>query len=172
MYGESSGPSKRPHIEETSAPTTSRTQGRCKKSGKRGEQKQAEISPLAGMLNETIGLYEKPVSIREWLKSTKVDVSLHNLVALSPASFKKVKRLCTRVTKKKKLKVQKPQETAPMSALSNPQHPKATLPGFHTMFPSMPQQPVSTNSRPMQTQINPGQQHFGHAASHDPSQHF
>lgn len=172
MYGESSGPNKRPHIEETSAPTTGRTQGRHKKSGKRGEQKQAEVLPLVGMLNETTGACEKPVSIRELLKNTKVDVSLLDLVAWSPASCKEVKRLCTRVTKKKKPKVQESQKTAPMPVPFNPQYPKAILPGFHTMFPSMPQQPVSTSSKPMETQMNPSQKHFGNAASHAPPQYF
>lgn len=40
------------------------------------------------------------------------------------------------------------------------------------MFPSMPQQPVFTSSKPMETQMNPSQQHFGNAASHAPPQHF
>lgn len=137
MYGESSGPNKRPHIEEVSAPTTGRTQCCHKKSGKRGERKQAEVFPLVGMLNETTGVHKKPVSIRELLKGTKVDVSLLDLVAWSPSSCKEVKCLCTRGTKKKKSKVQ-----------------------------PMPQQPVSTNSKPMQTQMNPSQQHFGNAAAH------
>lgn len=172
MYGESSGPNMCPHIEDTSARTTGRTQGRHKKSGKRGEQKQTEVLPLVGMLNETTRVHEKPVSIRELLKSIKVDVSLLDLVAWSPTSYKEVKRLCTYVTKKKKPIVQESQKTTPMSAPFNPQYPKATLPGFHTMFLSVFQQPVPTSSRPMQTQTNLGQQHFGNAASHAPPQHF
>ena len=39
MYGESSGPNKRPHVEETSAPTTGRTQGCQRKTGKKGKRK-------------------------------------------------------------------------------------------------------------------------------------
>lgn len=138
MYGESSGPNKPPHIEETSASTTGRTQSHHKKGGERREQKQSEVLPLVEMLNETTGACEKPVSIRELLENTKVDLSLLDLVAWSPASCKEVKRLCTRVTKKKKPKVQESQKTAPMPAPFNPQYPEATLPGFHTMLPSMP----------------------------------
>lgn len=102
MYGESSGPNKRPHIEESSA--LARTQTRQKKGGKKGERKQANVLPLVEMLNDATGEYKKPISIKELLKGTKVDISLLDLVAWSPASCKEIKQLCTRVTKRKKPK--------------------------------------------------------------------
>lgn len=38
MYDKSFGPNKRPHIKETSRPTTSQNQGCRKKSGKKGRR--------------------------------------------------------------------------------------------------------------------------------------
>lgn len=100
IYGENSGTNERPYIEELT--TSTRTQARQKRSGKKREKKQSDAFPLMGMLNDATKEYEKLVSIREILKSTRLDISLLDLVAWSSASCKEIKRLCIQVTKQKK----------------------------------------------------------------------
>lgn len=57
-----------------------------------------------GMLNDATKEYEKSVSIRKILKSTRLDISLLDLVAWSPASYKETKRLYIQIIKQKKSK--------------------------------------------------------------------
>ncbi len=60
------------------------------------------MAPLVGIMNDKIGAYDKPVSIRQVLKDNKVDMSWMDWLAWSPAACKELKHLCTRVTKKKR----------------------------------------------------------------------
>lgn len=57
-----------------------------------------------GILNDATTEYEKLVSIRKILKSTRLDISLLGLIAWSSASCKEIKRLYIQVIKQKKSK--------------------------------------------------------------------
>lgn len=61
--------------------------------------KRFELQPLIGLYNDRQQRFDAPVSVRETLKSTKVDMSWMDLVAWSPAIGRELKRLCTRVVK-------------------------------------------------------------------------
>lgn len=172
MYDESSGPNKRPHVEDTSMPAVGWNPGRRKKSGKRGQRKQAEVLPLVGILNETTDIQEKPVFIQQLLKGMKVDISLLDLVAWSPTSCKEVKRLCTYVTKKKKPKDQESSDPAQIPMPPNSHYPATGLPGFFTMFPPMPQQPAQISFRPTHIPMNPDPHYQHNLPSQFPAQQF
>jgi len=135
-YGEGSGPNKRPHVEAElppsqlgSQPQASQpypglvqgqqsfqqpyqfqagTDGRQKAKGLKKVGKKVEPQPVAGMFNDQLGKYDSPVSIRAMLQSNKVDMTWMDLVAWSPAVAREIKRLCTRVAKKKMPKAKAP----------------------------------------------------------------
>lgn len=96
----------------------------------------------SGSKNEITGVHKKSVSIRELLKGTKVDVSLLDLVAWSPASCKEVKRLCTRVANKKATPLPSPRPTVCLP------HPTftGTRPAANAFF-STPQRAQRTQKR-------------------------
>ncbi|KAL8795800.1 MAG: hypothetical protein Q9182_007483 [Xanthomendoza sp. 2 TL-2023] len=122
MYGEGSGPNKRPRGEPEAPPVSPLTPPqapnppasqpqpqfpfpvteptRDKKKGQKRTGKRAEPLPLVGMMNDTQGSFKKPVSIRQVLKDNKVDMSFMDFMAWSPSACKELKRLCTRVTNK------------------------------------------------------------------------
>lgn len=62
--------------------------------------RKTEPQPLVGMMNESTGAYDRPISVRQVLKQNKVDISWLDWIAWSPDACKELKRLCTRVTKK------------------------------------------------------------------------
>jgi hypothetical protein len=68
--------------------------------------KKVEPQPVVGMFNETLGKYDTPISIRQVLKANKVDISWMDLIAWSPGVCREIKRMCTRVAKKRAPKVQ------------------------------------------------------------------
>ncbi len=74
---------------------------RPKKKGQRKIGKRIEPQPLVGMLDETTEAYDKPLSIRHVLKNNKVDMTWMDYLAWSPAACKELKRLCTRMSKKR-----------------------------------------------------------------------
>ena len=102
-YGEGSGVRKSQHMDASTLENPSQFQAGAK-TGKKGQKKvgkKAEPQPLMGMMNESTGAYDKPVSIRQMLKQNKVDISWMDWLAWSPDACKEIKRLCTRVAKKR-----------------------------------------------------------------------
>ncbi|KAL2041876.1 hypothetical protein N7G274_005063 [Stereocaulon virgatum] len=109
-YGKGSGPNKRPYVEQPSPQQDPGQQllafqfqanGRLEFKGQKRAGKKAEPQPLVGMFNDSIGNYDPPISIRHVLQTNKVDMTWMDLVAWSPAVCKEIKRLFTRVSKKK-----------------------------------------------------------------------
>ena len=79
FYGESSRPNKRPNVGSEHIPVN-----RPKRKGQRRVGKKTEAIPLAGMIDEISGAFDKPVSVREVLKRNRVDTSLMDWIAWSP----------------------------------------------------------------------------------------
>lgn len=134
FYDETSGPGKRPRVEEIpDSPGRSQAQVQQSQQPSQPQQsnlpqsqlpitfqandtrqkikpkkrvggKKAEPMPLVGLFDELTGSYDSPVSVRAVLQQTKVELSLLNLVAWSPSMGRELKRLCTRVTKKREKK--------------------------------------------------------------------
>ena len=166
FYGEGSGPNKRPHM-EFAIPGPG--EGKSGRKGKRttGTRKKADPQPLVGMFNDTTGTYDKPVSVRQVLKDNKVDMSLLDFMAWSPEACREMKRLATKVTKKRAPKVTfKIPEPAP--GQSSTFQPGVTLPPLNfnmpqsrTMLPPLAQGGPSTFQPNIPGQINvPVQTHF------------
>lgn len=114
FYGEGSGARKRQYMDAStlenpavlpSNPPQFQAGGKTGKKGQKRVGKKAEPQPLVGMINESTRAYDKPVSIRQMLKQNKVDISWMDWLAWSPDACKEVKRLCTRVAKKRAPKV-------------------------------------------------------------------
>ena len=80
------------------------TDGRAKKKGTKKVGKKTEPQPLIGMFNEAAGKYEAAISIRDMMKQHRLDISLMDFVAWSPQACKELKRMCTRVAKKREKK--------------------------------------------------------------------
>lgn len=89
----------------SSQPTSA---NRPKRKGQRRVGKKTEATPLAGMIDEISGVFDKPVSVREVLKRNRVDISLMVQMAWSPSACKELKRLCTRVSRKRQAKAKAP----------------------------------------------------------------
>jgi hypothetical protein len=96
---------------------------RPKRKGQKRVGKRVEMQPLVGMLDDITGIYDKPLSVRQVLKHNKVDISLMDWIAWSPSACKELKRLCTRVSKKR-AKKQPPVLQAPV-----PYPPAMSYPG-------------------------------------------
>ena len=157
MYGEGSGPSKRPHMEDPRPRTmdvpdnTSGVPGpsfpsgtRTKKKGQKMVGKKSEPQPLVGMFDDSIGTYEKPISVRQMLRESKVDMSWMDWMAWSPEACKEMKRLCTKVTKRRIPKAKAGQ--GPGTNKSTPFNPtfppRSALPSLPSMFPLQATQPM------------------------------
>ena len=87
------------------------------------------------MLDDTIGAYDKPLSIRHVLKNNKVNMIWMDYLAWSPAACKELKRLCTRVSKKRVPKAklgqyQQYQQDQPTQSI------QPTSMGFNPVLPS------------------------------------
>ena len=132
FLGEGSGPNKRPHVEEaippivplasrppvppaTFQPGTSTNQGfffpgipvqkeneRPKKKGQKRTGKAATIAPLVGLIDEDTGFVDKPTSVRQLLKSQKIDMTWMDFCVWSPTVCRELKRLLTRMSNRKK----------------------------------------------------------------------
>ena len=138
LIRESSGPNKTAHVEEpstppvapplrptqpavppqpTNLPTQSNTfpsnlpaeAERPKKKGQRRTGKAATMAPLVGLLNEENDTINKTTSIRQILKSQKVNMSWMDFCVWSPTACRELKRLITRMSNKRKKKVTQPQ---------------------------------------------------------------
>lgn len=138
FYGESSGPNKSPNMgsevpaesfNTSSQPTSA---NRPKRKGQRRVGKKTEATPLARMIDEISGVFDKPVSVREVLKRNRVDISLMDQMAWSPSACKELKRLCTRVSRKRQAKAK-----APAASNDAPPDPSSVHPNhISQMFPA------------------------------------
>ena len=104
---------------------------RPKRKGKRKVGKKTELQPLVGMFNDSSAKFDTPVSIRQVLQHNKIDMTWLDLLCWSPAMCKELKRLCTRVPKKR---ARKP------SAATSQQQP-AIVPQFPVFQPQFVSQP-------------------------------
>ncbi len=190
-YGEGSGPNKRPHVEEQLPQASQPSQGtlpqqtqpqtqpfqfrssddRTKKKGQKRVGKKAEPQPLVGMYNDLLGKYDSPTSVRQFLQDKKIDISLIDLVAWSPAFAKEMKRCLTRVTKKRESKAKQkvPQNQMNPFAQFNPsliqqlpQQIPSQAPAQGYTFPGpvqgQPQSQPQPQPQPQQAIPNQGQQ--------------
>ncbi len=66
---------------------------RPKRKGQKRVGKRFEPQPLVGLFNDAAGRYHSPISIRQVLQTTKVEMSRMDLVAWSPAVCRELKRL-------------------------------------------------------------------------------
>ena len=135
FIGEASGPNKRAHVEEeppreysqpsrnvltqqpafnSGIPQTpfifrAPAPERPKKRGQKRAGKQVVMNPLVGMINDRTGFIDQQTLIRQLLKSHKVDLSWMDLCALSPTVCQEMKRLLTRMSKKREKTKTRPQ---------------------------------------------------------------
>ena len=135
MYGEGSGPNKRPHVDnpQTTSQQTVRQDGdeeRIKKKGQKKVGKKAEPQPLVGLFNDVLGKYDSPVSVRRVLQDNKVDITWMYLLAWSPAVCREIKRLCTRVAKKRVPRVRATAAPQQFSFVPPQQYPQPMPPQF------------------------------------------
>ena len=180
FYGESSGPNKRPHAEEPRSGTppqpswspinkpqqpTVTAPGQSyfpfqasepvnKKKGPKRVGKRAEPMPLVGQMNDS-GAFDKPVSIRQVLMDNKVDMSFLDLMVWSPTACRELKRLCTRVTKKKGKKGKQPEQ--PLQPSFNPLFPLSGSQQQFPQFPQFPTQPLQSVPYPTSFTVPPMQ---------------
>lgn len=117
---------------------------RPKRKGKKRMGKKVEPEPLVGMFNETLGRFDSPVSIRQVLQNNKVDMTWMDLVAWSPAVCRELKRLCTRVAKKRVPKASQPQD-------SQSQAQQGSAPQFTFQPMTQIPQPMPAYMMPAQT---------------------
>ncbi|SLM36249.1 hypothetical protein LPUS_05745 [Lasallia pustulata] len=126
LLGEGSGQNKHAHV-ETPAPVTqpvvpptrsgtaagqgfafqgtSDPQGgveRPKKKGQKRTGKAVTINPLVGLINEDTGFVDKPTSVRQLLRSQKVDMTWMDFCVWSPTVCREIKRLLTRMSNRRK----------------------------------------------------------------------
>jgi len=128
FYGEGSAPGKRPYVHEEAQasdrsrrppPPTTQAQHPLTQAfnpptqpppftfqanegkKKKGPAKKVELQPLVGMFNESLNKYDAPTSVRQVLQQNKVDMTWMDLAAWSPAFCKELKRIVTRVPKKR-----------------------------------------------------------------------
>lgn len=143
FYGESSGPNKRPNMEgdilvEPFSALSHISVDRPKRKGQKRVGKKTEATPLAGMIDETSGAFDKPVLVREILKRNRVDISLMDWMAWSPSACKELKCLCTRVSRKRQAKSKAPPVSngAPKVPFSTPPNPTSqAFPPTSGIFP-------------------------------------
>ena len=132
---------------------------RPKQKAKKRVGRRAEPQQLVGLYNEGLLKYDSPVSVRQVLQNTKIDMNWMDLVAWSPAICRELKRLCTRVPKKRAPKPAAiPQFIPPMPpafAQFQPQYPmQAFQPQYGQQFPV---QPIGNSQSSTQT-LNPASQ--------------
>ena len=144
MYDETSGPNKRPR--PSSKPPGPSEQSRARevdhqppRPKRKSQKKRTEPTPLLGMFNDTIGSYDKAISVRQMLQGNKIDISWMDLVAWSPQVCKELKRICTRVTKKREKKGSLPKAPAIHEFDPRVYNPLSTMPAAPPpMQPAMP----------------------------------
>ena len=123
FIGKGSGPNKRAHIEDVADPvvppaafrptaSTARDlpqdipvqeEDECpKRKGQKRAGKVATIAPLVSLINDETGAMDKPTSVRQLLKSQKIDMTWMDFCVWSPTVCRELKRLLTRVSAQKK----------------------------------------------------------------------
>ena len=141
MLGEGSGPSKRARVEEVEyeadTPMQATADTRTKRKGQRRAGKSNTPLPLVGMFNESKGAHDSPISVRQMLQNTKVDISWMDLIAWSPAIQREIKRCATRVAAKRAKKSAK----QPTAILQQPNLPTGAQPFWGFQQSQQPQQP-------------------------------
>lgn len=75
---------------------------RPKKKGIKRTGKAVTISPLVGMIDEDTRFVDKPTSVRQLLKSQKIDMSWMDFCVWSPAVCRELKRLLTRMSNRRR----------------------------------------------------------------------
>ena len=154
--GEGSDPNKRLHTDdEPDEPLRQQpfqfqaTDNRRRAKGQKRVGKKTEPQPLVGMFNDLLGKYDTPTSIRQVMQNNKVDLSWMDFVAWSPAACREIKRICTRVSKKKDSKASKakkgqetqygqngqPNSFAQFNPQYGQQYPQQFLQTFPQQFP-------------------------------------
>ena len=124
-----------------------------KQKAKKRVGKRAEPQQLVGLYNESLLKYDSPVSVREVLQHTKVDMTWMDLVAWSPAICRELKRLCTRVPKKRTPKPAAVPQFFPAPMAPMPQMPQV-FPQFQPQYQMQAFQPMQV---PQYVQQLPGQ---------------
>ncbi|KAL8845914.1 MAG: hypothetical protein Q9221_008958, partial [Calogaya cf. arnoldii] len=162
FYSESSGPNKRPFIEQIPQPDQSgqlssqpqpgapfqfqsSDNTRDKKKGQKRTGKRAEPTPLVGLLDKRTGNMDSPISIRQVLKNNKVDMTWIDWMAWLPSACRKLKRLLTRMSKKKPAKGKQP--VAALTVPFNPLVPGGIMPQWTSNQPFQAP-PISFNPVP------------------------
>ena len=174
-YGESSGPNKRPYIEESgpgpssgaipapapqipasgpyqfqAGPDPAALDTRTKKKGQKKQGKKAEPQPLIGMFDDKAGRYDPPVSIRDVLLRGRIDMSYLEFFSWSPQACREGKRLLTRFTKKRLPKPKQSVQAPPVPTVTNP---FTFQPGFgQNQYQQIPL-PIPSNNMPTQPQF-------------------
>ncbi|KAA6409290.1 MAG: hypothetical protein FRX48_06843 [Lasallia pustulata] len=83
-------------------PTVQNENERPKKKGQKRIEKAATIAPLVSLMDEDTGLMDKPTSVRQLLKSQKIDMTWMDFCVWSPTVCRELKRLLTRMSNRKK----------------------------------------------------------------------
>ena len=109
-YDEKSDSNKRPHVKkittnqsQVSAQSTQNDRIKLKNSKK--QNKKIEIASLIKMMNENTNVYDKSIFIRIILKINKIDLIWMKWLTFSSVACKELKRLCTKIFKKRTSKV-------------------------------------------------------------------
>ena len=123
---------------------------RTKMKGRKRVGKKSEPQPLVGMFNGQ--QYDSPMSVRQILQHHKVDMTFLDLVAWSPAICKELKRLCTRVPKRRMPKPSAP-PVIPVQPFQPTYNQAPGIPGFQPMQYQPMQVPYQTH-QPMQSQAS------------------
>lgn len=106
-----------PQPQQQPAAQAAQEEERPKRKGRKRTGKKVDPQPLVGMFNGT--QYENPVSVRQILQNNRLDLSWMDFVAWSPAACKELKRLCTRVPKKRIPKLTEETSQAPGTHAQN-----------------------------------------------------
>ena len=135
QFSSNQGPSfqAEPTQPQQTIPITIEEDRRVRK-GKRRVGRKIEPQPLTKLINKS-GSYNNPISVREILKNNKIDVTIINLIAWSLAIYKELKRLVTRVSKKRIPKPKQPDQ----------------IQQFRPTFPQQVPQPMPMAFQPMQS---------------------
>ena len=134
-------------------------QGRPRRKGQRKAGKKIEAQPVTGVFNEQAGSFDQPVSVRTILQGIKFDISMMDFVAWSPAAGREMKRLCSKIPKKRGLNKDKQPayhfNPAFVQQPFQPFQPMQSVPGVPVPpAPTMPQAPQPAH-HPYQAQQNP-----------------
>ena len=75
---------------------------RPKKKGQKRTGKTATITPIVGLMDEETGFLDRPMSVRQLLKTQKVDLTWMDFCVWSPTVCRELKRLLTRMSNRKR----------------------------------------------------------------------